>query len=304
MATRRTSFTEPGEPLAVSPSPVQSALRFGSWVEMVGCTEDDALVTPMSSVPLPLYQQDWGHGKHRWPGTRPEAMWHPLLWLPPHLAGRYSMTAADGSTMIESDDLWAVRLAYEMTYSGLYDEDTATWTDVLSLVDIDIDTPEGVDRVGRWLNGSRDADLDKLDLSPIFAELNRQQDDADWAIRLAQSEMDSLRVIAWSSAAGSLLDHCEDIAEESKSLEDTKQGVGLLAAMAALSFAQLPGGPRDGASGEAAWWARLSQQIEAFHGTLKELSEGLVEDMVGRLLEIHETYQPKVEQMVGAGVSE
>lgn len=297
MITRRSFFTEPGEPLIVSPSPVQAAIRFGTWTDFAGVMPDTALVSPMSSVPLPIYPPNWGPGRKRWEGTRPEAMWHPLMWLPPRLAGRYSMVGSDGEPMVESDDLWAVRIAYELMVSGLYEEESGTWLDVLSTIGLNIDEPGDLARVRAWLDGGEDRDLDRLDLTPLLDAVAEQQGDPDWAMSTATDEMDSLRIIAWASSAEALLDHCDDLAQESgEELEEVRRGGALIASLAGVAFAQMPvDGPED--AKPAIWWAGLGDEIEGFAGTARQLLDGPMETMVGRLMEIREVYWPQLERL-------
>lgn len=298
MVIRRTSFTEPGETLVVSPSPVQGALRFGSWVDFVGCRNDDAMVNPMAAVPLPVCSPDWGPGHQRWPGTRAQAMWHPLLWLPPRLSGRYALTDEDGNPMIESDDLWAVRVGLELTAAGLYNDIDATWTDVLSLVDIDIDSHAGINRVSEWLAGGSDEVLDVLDLSAVFEQVAQEAGSPDWALDVAMSEMDVLHAVCWASSANALLDHYNDLAEESTDVEAVKKGAEMLASLAGVSFAAVITGVRDGAANEASWWSDLTDRISSFSGSIQELTQGgPVETMVDRLMELHETYWPMMAQL-------
>lgn len=63
----------------------------------------------------------------------------------------------------------------------LYNNLDGSWLDVLSLVNIDVFTPEGEARVDRWLKGASDPDLDNLSVAPL---LNIPGLDPAWAIKL------------------------------------------------------------------------------------------------------------------------
>ena len=302
MTARRPFLTQPGEPLLVAPGPVAAALRFDSWLEFSGCTEQESLLSPMSAVPLPIYPEQWAPGFRRWEGTRPSAMWHPLMWLPDRVAARYSLTDSAGRAVVESDDLWAVRVGYELTATGLYDEATGTWLDALSPAGIDTDTDAGLNRVDAWLGGVPDPDLDGLDLTPIFDEVAAAHGSADWAIGLATAQLARLQVIAWASAADALLDHCDDLAiEAADDAAELRRGGSLMATLAGVSFAAIPRDGHDPSPGsEGQWWVALSDRIESFTGTATELTAGPISQMVTRLMSIHEAYWPQLEQLAAA----
>lgn len=273
---RRTFMTEPGEPLVVSPSPVIAAIRFGNWTEFTGIDPSSSLITPMSSVPLPRYQQHYGPGQRRWPGTRAEAMWHPLMWLPTRLAARYTLENTDGTREVESDDLWAVRVGYEMTASGLYDEDSATWLDVLSLIGIDVANTDDLARVQAWLNGGDDEELEELDLSPLLDALIAETGDEDWSLHLAERDISNLRMISWACSADALLDHCEEIAVDGPGdMGQLRQAAGILADLAGVAFARAPSRNdptlADTNAAEATWWMQTSTYIQGFTGSPDQL---------------------------------
>lgn len=140
---------EPGEPLQVTATPVEPLLRLRQWMEATGMSIDDVVATPIVTTPIPLYPPAYpnagafGGDWKRWPGVKPEAMWHPLMWLPPRVAHRYlvprrfeashrddedlgdspgpttepgtgdetpAAPIGDDGLEIESDDAWAVRV--------------------------------------------------------------------------------------------------------------------------------------------------------------------------------------------------
>jgi hypothetical protein len=166
-------------------------------------------------------------------------------------------------------------------------------------VDIDIDDPGALDRVQKWLDGGDDRVLNELDLGPIFDESAGQRGDEDWARRLAEAEMPSLRVVAWASASEALLDHCDDITSGNPDdFEELRFGGELLASLASGSFAQMP--PTPASPDQGKWWLDLADTIGGFTGSTDELVSGPFDTMVGRLMEIREDYWPQMEELAHA----
>ena len=215
-------------------------------------------VSPLCSIPLPVYPRSFD-GPRRWSGVRPEAMWHPLLWLPSRIANRYQMSGDPSD--LEDDDLWSVRVALEMSASGLYDDSTGTWVDILALVGIDIDSEQDIERVDRWLRGANDPTLDGLgDQVADLIELTEQ--DRDWAAETAADSMDGLRVTSWALTADSLFDIAVDIQATFAGGErraDLKSAVSTLANLAYVSFLTSPHDPAVGQREQAYWQAAADQ---------------------------------------------
>lgn len=121
---RRTTIHEPGESLLVSASPVEMALRFRDFQEMIGVANAFLYVSPLVTTPIPVYPASAfdeavdrpGH-RRRWAGVHATAMWHPLTWLTPELAFRRRLVNAPEEW--ETNDHWVVRLAIEMAAAGL-----------------------------------------------------------------------------------------------------------------------------------------------------------------------------------------
>jgi hypothetical protein len=125
--------------------------------------------SPVSIFAVPLAEDDWAErGLRRWEGTRPEAMWHPLMWLPRRLAMPLVAVGADGDVTEEPLEQWQARVAFEITDSQLYTDDG--WVDVLALAGLDADDAADLDRVRSWLAGAPDDSLDALDLEPFFTD--------------------------------------------------------------------------------------------------------------------------------------
>jgi len=202
---RRTWLTEPDEHLllpGMGSVPLHALVRgrlraaTADW----GLDPTDVLATPLVSVPLPLYYEGgFGPGRRRWDGVRPEAMTHPLLWLPERLAQRYEMIFPDGTSRIESDAEYCVRVALEAEAAGLFDP-AEGWVDVLALHDLDIGDPAVRDRVSRWLAGVDDPVLDSIDLS----DWTERAGDPDWALAQTQVLVADLVAASWVIACEGL----------------------------------------------------------------------------------------------------
>jgi hypothetical protein len=165
---RRAGAHAPGTPLLLDEEVLGSVPRAREFAEFSGIPMRDLLVTPVVSHALPLY--NFGtEGRRRWEGVKPEAMWHPLLWLPSRLAGRYSYADATGQKIVESDEVWAIRVAVELQTSGIYDVETGTWVDVLAMIGLDADDEMDMLRVQDWLDGTPDADLDAFSFAEYLA---------------------------------------------------------------------------------------------------------------------------------------
>lgn len=281
---RRTALAEPGEPLLLSQSPLTSATRLDKWADYTGIPVDRNVSSPLSAVPLPIYPQQWKPGQRRWPAVVAEAMWHPLLWLPPKLAGRYTI---DADT--EPDDVWVVRVAYELTAAGIYDPGTGSWLDVLSTVGVNIDAPTDIERVSRWLSGANDADLDSLSLDALLAETAATAADPDWAVHQACDEIDQLKVIAWATAAETLLDHATDLTETP---DEKAKGAALIADLASVAFAGIPKG-NHATTSESAWWSSIAALVIDDPSTETAVISAITE----RLSELRDHYRPQLDAL-------
>ena len=239
---RRSLLTEPDEHLLLPPSFLGANQRLESWCAYTGMSPDDVLHSPLVSVPLPL-AATIPPGRRRWDGIRPEAMWHPLLWLPPRVtSGRQIRVEETGRTWREGPDEWAVRVALELSESApievggrkwvrmynfaganfvrpvtehdrylvdLYDPHTGTWLDVLSTVGLDTDDPADLARVERWLEGAPDPALDAIDLERLLLAGGRNP---DWALDRTHRLLDD------TESGGTARSYIEDVRDASTTL--------------------------------------------------------------------------------------
>jgi len=306
-------MTEPGEPLEVASSTLRSAARYRTWAADTGIGAEWLTPQPLCCVPLPVYPAGWPAGRRRWPGLRPAMMWHPLLWLPERLATRYTLLDDAGGRSAEPDDVWALRVCLEVQASGLYDADTGSWLDVLSLAGLDGDDPDTMTRVGGWLDGRPDRVLDGLDLT----EHVDRPGDPDWAVFAAIAELPALQVISWAVTALDLLEACEELTETGGDTGRVRRAAAAIAALAGTNLRGLPDdgglsvtGDRDppadeppagrGVNAEDAWWDGMVNRIRLFTGDPRELIDTLVRDMADRLTIILDIYAPDAETLLGA----
>src|SRR5690606_13050966 len=97
-------------------------------------------------------------GESTWRRVPVGMLWHPLLWLPEHLARPGMFPEGKDGALVEEDIAeWAFRVAIEITQAGLYDVNTAQWVDVLARVGINVSSEEGIARVRAWQAGGADA---------------------------------------------------------------------------------------------------------------------------------------------------
>ncbi|GAA3634683.1 hypothetical protein [Microlunatus ginsengisoli] len=193
-------------------------------------------VAEVSVFAVPVAEDDWvERGLRRWEGTRAEAMWHPLLWLPERLAAPVVAVTGDGAAVEEPAELWQARVAFEVVDSGLYTADG--WVDVYALLGLDVDCPADVARVRAWLDGTADPLLDGFDLESFVADDVDEHDGPDrpsglkpdhdpdpepggWAAAMAADVGPLLAAAATALMADSLLGLAYDLTDPENRLDD------------------------------------------------------------------------------------
>ena len=285
---RFTYMTDPGEPLEVASSVLRSAVRHRVWVTDTGIDPVWVRPNPLCCVPLPTYPENWPAGLRRWPRVRAAMMWHPLLWLPDRLAARYTLVDDDGVCSTEPDDVWCLRVCLELQAAGLYDADTGSWLDVLSLAGLDGNDPDTASRVARWLTGAADPYLDRLDL----AEHVDRPGDLDWALHAAIDELPAMRVISWVLTAQDLLAACDTLAAGGDDLARIRRSAITITMLAETNLATIPGEPEthEDAGTESVWWLGIRGRLREFTGDADTLMATIVRDIRDRLGGIVEAY--------------
>lgn len=197
---RPDGLLEPGDSLLFCRRVTDPGHRLRAFSEATGLGYDRIVSTPLCAVPLPRYNGPVRPFNQRWAVVRPEAMWHPLLWLPNRLNQRFRMRDAPGGPAIdEGDDLWSIRMVLELDASALYDQDSGTWLDVLSTVGLDSEDDLDQARVRDWMSGLPDPLLDSIDLTGYLA-----QTPASHALEGALDLRDDLVLASWAILANDM----------------------------------------------------------------------------------------------------
>ena len=296
---RRSYMTEPGEPLEVASSVLRSAVRYRVFATDTGIDPAWIRPNPLCCVPLPTYPDAWPAGRRRWPRLRPSMLWHPLLWMPDRLATRYTLVDESDICSTEPDDIWCLRVCLELQAAGIYDPDTGTWLDVLSLAGLNSDNPGTERRLDRWLTGGADPILDRLDL----AEHVDRPDDLDWALHAAIDELPALQVISWVLTAQDLLDACTalDAGGGDGALARVRRSASTIALLAETNLATMPDPlsdhPDDDGQTESLWWQSIRRQLRQFTGDPGRLIDTVGRAMTDRLTAVLDRYAADVAEL-------
>ncbi|KQO98660.1 hypothetical protein [Leifsonia sp. Leaf264] len=190
METRRRQYlTNPGESLVLPLVAHDVIDRRIEWAATVGTPGIDIVTSALVSIPIPLRAPG---AKHH-PDTNAAAFWHPILWLGDHLAH-----PIPGEPL----DVWAVRVALELTYTGAYDAETGTFVDILSIFELDSDDPVVQARITEWLAGAPDKELDSVTFAAAFGA----PEDLGQQLLHATEYTDYLRPASWAVMTNSLLE--------------------------------------------------------------------------------------------------
>ena len=219
-------------------------------------------------------------------------LWHPLFWLPRRLAGRYQI-AEDGE--LESDDAWAVRVALELTISGVYEAASGTWLDVTSGVGVDVGTPEGLRRAADWLAGRPDPGLDAVDLDGLITDTKAP----DWAASAAHEMLPGLHQASWALGADSLLDVLDGLADDVEQGEMTELAAVAQVASTVAAFGAIWAAGAPGQNGESP--AQILSSLEAVVAEatgIAELMDGPVANIADVLLELRDQFWPAMERRI------
>jgi hypothetical protein len=307
--TRRRRFLlGPGEALLVSESPVRNLMNHVGAARALGLTQAQLSASRLSPLPIPV--NGGRRGNRRSDGVKPAMMWLPLLWLPARLAQRVRFQFVAGELVVidddgyfagdphavsqpivghtvstETTDLWVIRVALELEVSGVYDEETGTWTDVLDGVDLSVEDPRDVERVRRWLKGAVDHVLDDLDES--FMNDGRHVPEGEspsWAIREALGGYQDLLNATWALGTDSMLDVVTNLAHDvaEKLIARTNETKFVANMVCLLSGSLLQWYCDD----EVAWWDEMSWVVQQFTGTPSEFVAGPLVAIDERLTEV------------------
>lgn len=279
---RRRHLTNHGESLLLATSSIDQAVRYTQWQAETGLSEDRIRTGTLSAVPLPVYRSV-PEGGRQFPEVKPEALWHPLFWLPPRLSSRYNLPDGQGGFVVESDLLWSIRVALEMSTSGLYSPEEG-WIDVLALVGLDTENEVDMAQVEDWLHGHPDDLLDSLSLQ----EMLHVDKDPDWSLTSAVAMQGHLVQAQWALLANSLLSMLWDAADtEGVSLEELLSATSIAASLASVQLASVPVDDEEPAE---AFWERIRQNTGKAWTNRELFLEGPYDEAVNWLTLSRDTY--------------
>lgn len=291
-APRRTGLQEPGTQLLLDEDILETAHRARTFSELSGVPMRDLLLSPLTSLPLPIYNfgvnpDGTPTGRRRWAGTKPAAMWHPLMWLPRRLSARFRYKDLTGSEVYESDDLWAARVAMELHATGLYDSETGEWVDVLAMSGLDVTDELDLARIEDWLDGEEDEVLDEITLDGFVDNEN-----PTWALISLLALEDVLWQASWAINANTLMDLVDSSALVSADLASAAGTIAASTGLSLLSRSEVAGGPD-----------RLAEQFLTLHATLDSAPAGspeaaaAVAELIEVLYSVREAYWPALQAL-------
>jgi hypothetical protein len=165
-------YTEPNEVLYGSTDTLKTFARTNEFVKHVNADKVSVIYNAGAKIPIIDYGQQT-RGKLL-ATINADLWWHPLLWLPTWLIARRNYDT-DG---VENDLHYAYRVAYLLTFSDVYEQETGAWLDVLDTYDISEEeirdyianeaseeTVEKIESVDLSMYFSGDVDMDALEKS-------------------------------------------------------------------------------------------------------------------------------------------
>lgn len=249
----------PGEPLILGSSPVESALRFGAVMDALHLSSDDLAVSSTCALPVPVAsRRDGPLAKF----AEPSMAWLPLAWLPNRLLDQ------DVPASIHT-----LSIMLELTASGVYDPVSAEWIDILAMVGIDVDLPSDVERITKWQQGAHDPLLDAVSLDQLMTDTEYP----DWSIEVAVAIEPDIRRCSMALGADALLMEADAL-----SMEDESALVASMETIVALAMVWTLGDP------EPTDWTAISAN--------PDVGDRLA-SLIDALTQIRERYWAEVENL-------
>ncbi|MHB8318074.1 MAG: hypothetical protein ACYDEP_02410 [Acidimicrobiales bacterium] len=251
------------------------------------------------------------HPRRRLLSVRPESMWLPLLWLPPQLDNRYTFQIINGDVVVhtqrsdarpgypiyvENNELWTIRVALELGASGIYDDTSGTWVDMMQMISIDVDNPDDVARIADWLDGSDDDDLTLLDSGLEINAMLCEYDRPHWALDSALAMYDALLECTWTLGADSLLSIVDDLASdiEDGAMSDERYRL-VLDMICLLGGTWLRDANVSNEPNENLWWATVTKRLAQANS--RQTYDSLLSDLAQHLTIVREHYWPKMQEI-------
>jgi hypothetical protein len=286
---RRQFLTSPGETLLLPLQAWTIAERLKLTRDYTNLPKESLVSSPLVVVPIPKRPAG-----QQWPvDTEPAAFWHPLLWLPERLRE----PQAD-----EPTDVWAVRVALELTVTGLYDMETGTWLDVLSTVGLDSEDPVVQARITEWLEGEPDPDLDRIDLT---AGMTSPDGELEWSREEAESLLALLVPASWAVLSNDLITMAsEALADENITNESLASDAQTITLLAIGSIGEGPSAV-EGEEKPSSLWDRIEADLVNWPGrTLETNKAGPFDALVESLYAIRNDYWVFVEALWENGTAD
>ena len=286
---RQDAYLAPGRSIVMSFVPVEHVALWGDFMDDAGIPPEGAVSSIMCPVPIPRYPL----ARPR-PGAKAETLWHPFLWLPPHVATRRNEAEA------ADDDLYALRVALEAETFSLWDQGAGAWLDVLSTAGVDIDQPDGLARAKAWLDGGEGPDLDGIDMTGQYW----YEEAPWWASEVAAKVLPTALRIVWSESAGAQIDTLIGILDDpelSGTDEEARSNVCAVAGIStawfrrvpAIGSSRLPGRPSDA-------FRALEERLSKPSVPANELRYEIVPALIDVLSVVRDTFTPWVEELLSS----
>lgn len=297
--TRRMFATEAGEELLLARGAFGMAVKYNEMLEATGLPSEAIISDPIVSVPMPRYEKEYTGEGNRWPSVKAPMLFHPLFWLPKSLSDRYLLTHPDDpNPVLETDQMWMVRVALTLSASGLYDAESGSWVDILATVGIDIENKADQRRIREWQAGGPDDLLDSIDLTEYLAV--KDETNEAWALNLSILMLEDLKRASWALIATDLLDNV-DLAVENRGKDREQMAIQIKTA-SNMSTALLASVPDEDGLPLLDFWVEQEDEInsgalkisEVFDGPLKKIEEKLeyivdsYSDSIRLINEVHE----------------
>jgi len=266
---RRHFLTDEGEQLLVTRDALDAAERFNTFVTETGIDPDLVVADPVT-IPLPIHNRG-----QRFDDVFPHALWNPLFWLPEDIALRIRIQETpNAEPRPEQDAEWALRIALEVSSSGLYDAETG-WVDVFALYGINPEDPNDLEAIQAWQAGLPDERLDSIDLRDhVTFGVNHEN------FLAAQDLYPLIMAAQWGYTAASLL----------VALEADREAAALYATLGAAMLSAEPGDAPDQLH-DAAEQLRGGGDPTVYGPSVVAAFESIVRDYAGAIYQLETELQ-------------
>lgn len=280
--------TVPEAGILLPESAMSVPAAYHAWRSATQMAEEDIILGSLSPIPLPrpsLREQNWSM-------VDPQTLFCPLFWLPERLTTRRVIELADGTTVAEPVDQMLVRIALELTTSGVYTMDKG-WVDVMAMHGIDLDSPEDLQRVRAWQDGDPDATLDTISLDPWLDQTRTE--DPDWASTASDQMFPTLSRATWAICADSIIDEMIYLSSGSAPSEpgSLTRGLAVLCALAVMEL-----------EGTGMYEIGYFEQLETLcrQSNDADVMEEVYEPLMKALHRIRDIFWPDLEEVASSQV--